>query len=249
MHCPIGNQIRGPLGKESVCSNFALTVIKFMFSHSGNFRAKANPPKPRSCPKCPFRQWLGPISSADWTMRIHCYSKKGRACPRQYWCPSKKWCPTTSYGPAFQSSPTFYVNLQTAANRLMVTCTKLVLSLTILVPVASWTSLHHLHLSYVSLIGFSNDILAHFSNSSIHCIFGLPWSPLVSCSWNNALHDLLLYADNHLFSSHDRLIKLNRSRSTPATSNTHSFIFSCVHDTLKIFLMQFISNASIPSSE
>jgi len=46
--------------------NFALTVIKFVFSHSGNFRAKANPPKPRSCPKCPFRKWLGPISSADW---------------------------------------------------------------------------------------------------------------------------------------------------------------------------------------
>jgi len=37
-----------------------------VFSNSGNFRAKANPPKPRSCPKRPFGQWLGPNSSADW---------------------------------------------------------------------------------------------------------------------------------------------------------------------------------------
>jgi len=40
IHCPIGNQIRGPLGKEDVCPNFALSVTKFVFSHSGNFRAK-----------------------------------------------------------------------------------------------------------------------------------------------------------------------------------------------------------------
>src|SRR6218665_2323586 len=55
-HCPIGNQIWGPLGKEDVCPNFALTVVKFVFSNSGNFRAKANPPKPRSCPKRPLGQ-------------------------------------------------------------------------------------------------------------------------------------------------------------------------------------------------
>jgi len=36
----------GPLGKEDVCPNFALTVGKFVFSNSGNFRAKANPPSP-----------------------------------------------------------------------------------------------------------------------------------------------------------------------------------------------------------
>jgi len=63
------NQIWGPLGKEDVCHNFALTVGKFVFSNSGNFRAKKNPPKPRSCPKRPFGQWLGPNSSADW---VHC---------------------------------------------------------------------------------------------------------------------------------------------------------------------------------
>src|SRR6218665_999000 len=51
IHCPIGNQVWDPLGKEDVCPNFALTVGKFVFSNSGNFRAKANPPKPRSCPK------------------------------------------------------------------------------------------------------------------------------------------------------------------------------------------------------
>src|SRR6218665_3927413 len=56
IHCPIGNQIWGPLGKDDVCSNFALTAAKFVFSYSGNFRAKANPPKPRSCPKLPFGQ-------------------------------------------------------------------------------------------------------------------------------------------------------------------------------------------------
>ena len=41
IHCPIGNQIWGPLGKEYVCPNFALTLGKFVFSNSGNFRAKA----------------------------------------------------------------------------------------------------------------------------------------------------------------------------------------------------------------
>src|SRR6218665_2374610 len=46
IYCPIGNQIWGPLGKEDVCPNFALTVGKFLLSNSGNFRAKANPPKP-----------------------------------------------------------------------------------------------------------------------------------------------------------------------------------------------------------
>src|SRR6218665_3177189 len=50
IHCPIGNQIWGPLGKHDVCPNFALTAAKFVFSNSANFRAKANPPKPRSCP-------------------------------------------------------------------------------------------------------------------------------------------------------------------------------------------------------
>src|SRR6218665_825437 len=56
IYCPIGNQIWGPLGKQGVCPIFVLTVGKFVFSNSGNFRAKANPPKPRSCPKRPFGQ-------------------------------------------------------------------------------------------------------------------------------------------------------------------------------------------------
>src|SRR6218665_32340 len=65
--CPIGNQIWGPLGKEDLCPNFALTVGKFVFSNSGNFRAKANPPKHRSCPKLPcIRAINGHNSSADW---------------------------------------------------------------------------------------------------------------------------------------------------------------------------------------
>src|SRR6218665_2292851 len=56
IYCPIGHQIWGPLGKQDVCPNFALTAAKFVFSNLGNFRAKANPPKPRSCPKRPFGQ-------------------------------------------------------------------------------------------------------------------------------------------------------------------------------------------------
>src|SRR6218665_3582683 len=40
IYCPIGNLIWGPLGKEDVGPNFALTVGKFVFSNSGNFRAK-----------------------------------------------------------------------------------------------------------------------------------------------------------------------------------------------------------------
>src|SRR6218665_1905229 len=46
IHCPIGNQIWGPLEKDDGCPNFSLTVGKFVFSNSGNFRAKANSPKP-----------------------------------------------------------------------------------------------------------------------------------------------------------------------------------------------------------
>jgi len=48
--------------------SFEPFILSFVFSHSGNFRAKANPPKPRSCPKCPYGQWLGPTSSAG---RVH----------------------------------------------------------------------------------------------------------------------------------------------------------------------------------
>src|SRR6218665_2453725 len=40
----------GPLGKEDVGPNFALTATKFVFSSLDNFRAKANSPKPRYCP-------------------------------------------------------------------------------------------------------------------------------------------------------------------------------------------------------
>src|SRR6218665_363664 len=69
IYCPIGHQIWGPLGKQDVCPNFALTAAKFVFSNSGNSRAKANPPKPRSCPKRPFGQCMGKNSSADWAAR------------------------------------------------------------------------------------------------------------------------------------------------------------------------------------
>src|SRR6218665_1671249 len=48
IHCPIGNQIWGPLGKEDVCPNCALTVGKFVFSNSGNFWGKCKSAKAHS---------------------------------------------------------------------------------------------------------------------------------------------------------------------------------------------------------
>src|SRR6218665_1644166 len=63
---PAGNPIYCPIGHQDVYPNFALTAAKFVFSNSGNFRAKANPPKPISCHKRPFGQWMGKNSSADW---------------------------------------------------------------------------------------------------------------------------------------------------------------------------------------
>src|SRR6218665_1310867 len=56
IYCPIGHQIWAPLGNQDLCPNFVLTAAKFVFSNSGNFGAKANPLKPRSCPKRPFGQ-------------------------------------------------------------------------------------------------------------------------------------------------------------------------------------------------
>src|SRR6218665_3861177 len=61
IYCIIGKQIWGPIGKQDLCPNFALTAAEFVFSNSGNFRAKANPPKPRSCPKRRSGNDWGPI--------------------------------------------------------------------------------------------------------------------------------------------------------------------------------------------
>ena len=65
IHSIFGEPNFGPSGQEDVCTNFALT--KFVFSNSGNFREKANPPKPRSYPKYPLGQWMGQNPSADWS--------------------------------------------------------------------------------------------------------------------------------------------------------------------------------------
>src|SRR6218665_1249505 len=40
-------------------------------------------------------------------------------------------------------------------------------------------------------------------------------------------------------------VMLISPRSIPAVSNTHSFVFFCVHNTLRILHMHFISKASI----
>src|SRR6218665_3816347 len=62
----------GPLGKDDVCPNFSQTVGKFVFSNSGNFRAKANPPKARSCPKRPFGENCSPIPVLTGTYGSWC---------------------------------------------------------------------------------------------------------------------------------------------------------------------------------
>src|SRR6218665_2919989 len=46
---------------------FALTVTKFVFSNSGNFRANVNLPKPMSCPNYSGNDW-GPIRVLTGTM-------------------------------------------------------------------------------------------------------------------------------------------------------------------------------------
>ena len=78
IHCPAGHKIWGPLGKEDVCPNFALTVGKFVFSNLGNCRAKAkifcqspdltlNAHSGNDC--------IGPNSSADW-VGLHVYRER-----------------------------------------------------------------------------------------------------------------------------------------------------------------------------
>src|SRR6218665_842704 len=62
IYCPIGHQIWGPLGKQDVCPNFALTAAKFVFSNSGNFRATLGQRQIRQSP----RLALNAHSGNDW---------------------------------------------------------------------------------------------------------------------------------------------------------------------------------------
>jgi len=75
--------------------------------------------------------------------------------------------------------------------------------------------------------------------SSIHLIFGLPWfltPATVPCmiSFSRQSSFLITWPKYYSFLL---LIKLSRSRSTPAVSNTHSFISFCVHYTLRIIFV------------
>src|SRR6218665_3154358 len=114
--------------------------------------------------------------------------------------------------------------------------------------VASWTSLLHFLLSLVFFNRSSNDIPVHCSMLSIHRILGflcflapdvVPCMIYFSRQSPSFLMTCPKY-DNFLL-----LIMLSSSRSIPAISNTHSFVFLGVHDTLRIFHMHFISKASI----
>src|SRR6218665_3610358 len=114
--------------------------------------------------------------------------------------------------------------------------------------VASWTSLLHFLLSLVFLNRSSNGIPIHSSMLSIHRILGFPCflvPGVVPCmiSFSRQSPSFLITCpkyDNFLL-----LIMLSSPRSISAVSNTHSFVFFSVHDTLRILLMHFISNASI----
>src|SRR6218665_939813 len=114
--------------------------------------------------------------------------------------------------------------------------------------VASWTSLLHFLLSLVFFNRSSNVIAVHCSMLSIHHILGFPCSlapDVVPCmiSFSIQSPSFLIMCpkyDNFLL-----LIMLGSPRSIPAVSNTHSFVFFCVHDTLRILRMNFISKASI----
>src|SRR6218665_1177097 len=114
--------------------------------------------------------------------------------------------------------------------------------------VASWTSLLRFLLSLVFFNRSSNGIPVHSSMWSIHRILGFPCflAPgVVPCtiSFSRQSPSFLITCpkyDNFLL-----LIMLSSPRSIPAVSNTHSFVFFCVHNTLRIFRMHFISKASI----
>src|SRR6218665_737278 len=114
--------------------------------------------------------------------------------------------------------------------------------------VASWTSLLHFLLSLVFFNRSSNVIAVHCSMLSIHHILGFPCSlapDVVPCmiSFSGQSPSFLITCpkyDNFLL-----LIMLSSPRSIPAVSNTHSFVFFCVHDTLRILRMRFFSKALI----
>src|SRR6218665_664672 len=112
--------------------------------------------------------------------------------------------------------------------------------------VASWTSLLRFLLSLVFFNRSSNGIPVHSSMLSIHRILGLPCflaRGVVPCMmfFSRQSPSFLIRCpkyDNFLL-----LIMLSSSRSIPAVSNTHSFVFFCVHNTLRIRRMYFIPEA------
>src|SRR6218665_2998044 len=99
-------------------------------------------------------------------------------------------------------------------------------------------------LSYSS-IGFQ---MAFRSMLSIHCILGflcLLAPGVVPCiiSFSRQSPSFLITCpkyDNFLL-----FIMLSSPPSIPTVSNTHSFVFFCVQDTLRILRIHLISNASI----
>src|SRR6218665_664919 len=114
--------------------------------------------------------------------------------------------------------------------------------------VASWTSLLHFLLFLVFFNRSLNGIPVHSSMLSIHRILGFTCflAPgVVPCmiSFSRQSPSFLITCpkcDNFLL-----LIMLSSPRSIPAVSNTHSFVFFCVHDTLRVLRTYFILKTSI----
>ena len=76
-----------------------------------------------------------------------------------------------------------------------------------------------------------------------------PWLPLsfvpglVPCMTSFSRQSLSFLITCPKYDNFLLLIMLSSSRSISAVSNTHPFVFFCVHDTLRILRMHFISKA------
>src|SRR6218665_3802685 len=106
--------------------------------------------------------------------------------------------------------------------------------------VASWTTLLHFLLSLVFFTRSSNGIPVHSSMLFIHRILGFPCflAPVVvPCMISSSRQSPSFLITCPKYDNFLLLIMLSIPLSSPAVSNPHSFVFVCVHDTLRILRM------------